>query len=69
MGLIDHIIRIRKHFSGRFSQKRFNELIEEHFEILDAIIEGSGDRAEMAVQNHLRNAAAYLLGLTSPRKG
>ena len=69
VGLIDHIIRIRKHFSGRFSQKRFNELIEERFEILDAIIEGSGDRAEMAVQNHLRNAATYLLGLTSPRKG
>jgi DNA-binding GntR family transcriptional regulator len=68
-GLIDHIIRIRKHFSGRLSQKRFNELIEEHLEILDAIIEGSGDRAETAVQNHLRNAAAYLLGLASPKKG
>lgn len=69
VGLIDHIIRIRKHFSGRFSQKRFNELIEEHLEILDAIIDRDGDRAEMAVQNHLRNAAAYLLGLTSPKKG
>ena len=68
IGLIDHIKRIRKHFSGRLSQNRFNELIEEHIEILDAIIEGSGERAEMAVQNHLRNAAAYLLGLTSPRK-
>lgn len=69
VGLIDHIKRIRKHFSGRFSQKRFNELIREHLEILDAIIEGNGDRAEMAVQNHLRNAAAYLLGLSSPKKG
>ena len=68
-GLIDHIKRIRKHFSGRFSQKRFDELIGEHLEILDAIIEGNGDRAETAVQNHLRNAAAYLLGLTSPKKG
>lgn len=69
VGLIDHIKRIRKHFSGRFSHERFNQLMEEHLEILDAIIEGSGDRAEMAVQNHLRNAAAYLLGLSSPKKG
>lgn len=69
VGLIDHIKRIRKHFSGSFSQKRFNELIGEHLGILDAIIEGNGDRAEMAVQNHLRNAAAYLLGLSSPKKG
>ena len=35
VGLIDHIKRIRKHFSGRFSQKRFNELIGEHLEILE----------------------------------
>jgi DNA-binding GntR family transcriptional regulator len=41
----------------------------EHLEILDAIIEGNGERAELAVQNHLRSAAAYLLGLTSPKKG
>ncbi len=69
VGLIDHIKRIRKHFSGRFSQNRYNELIDEHLAILDAIIQGNGESAEVAVQNHLRNAAAYLLGLTSPRKG
>lgn len=65
--LLDHIKRIRKHFGGSFTEQRFNELIAEHLEILDAIIEGNGDQAELAVQKHLRNAAAYLLGLTSPQ--
>ena len=69
LGLIDHIKRIRNHFGGRFTRQRFKELVVEHLEILDAIIEGNGDQAELAVQKHLRNAAAYLLGLTSPNKG
>jgi DNA-binding GntR family transcriptional regulator len=66
LGLLDHIKRMRKHFGGRFTRSRFNKLVVEHLEILDAIIEGNGDRAELAVQNHLHSAAAYLLGLTSP---
>ncbi len=69
LGLLDHIKRIRKHFGGHFTRQRFNELVTEHIEILDAIIEGNGDRAELAVQKHLRSAAAYLLGLTSSKKG
>lgn len=69
LGLLDHIKRIRIHFGGRFSRQRFDELLREHTEILDALIEGNAERAELAVQNHLRNAAAYLLGLTSPQKG
>jgi DNA-binding GntR family transcriptional regulator len=68
-GLLDHIKRMRKHFGGRFTRQRFNKLVAEHLEILDAIIEGNGDRAELAVQNHLHSAAAYLLGLTPPQKG
>ena len=69
LNLLDHIIRIRKHFGGRFTRQRFENMLTEHIEILDAIIEGNGDQAELAVQNHLRNAAAYLLGLTSSNKG
>jgi DNA-binding GntR family transcriptional regulator len=69
LGLLDHIKRMRKHFGGRFTRQRFSELVFEHLEILDAIIEGNGERAELSVQNHLRSAAAYLLGLTSPKKG
>ena len=69
LGLLDHIKRIRIHFGGRFSRQRYDELLREHTEILDALIEGNAERAELAVQNHLRNAAAYLLGLTTPQKG
>ena len=63
-GLLNHIKRIRKHFGGRFSRKRYDDIITEHIEILDALIEGNAERAEKAVQVHLRNAGSYLLGLT-----
>jgi DNA-binding GntR family transcriptional regulator len=69
LGLLDHIKRIRQHFGGRFTRQRFNKMVAEHLEILDAIIEGNGERAELAVQNHLHTAAAYLLGLITPKKG
>lgn len=63
-GLLNHIKRIRKQFGGRFTRKRYDEILGEHIEILDALIEGNAERAEKAVQIHLRNAGAYLLGLT-----
>jgi len=69
LGLLDHIKRIRFYFGRQFTRQRFDELVAEHREILDALIEGDGDRAEQAVQDHLHNAAAYLLGLTSQKKG
>lgn len=69
LGLLDHMKRIRLHFGGQFTRHRFEELLSEHTAILDAIIEGDGDRAEQAVLEHLHKAAAYLLGLTSPKKG
>ena len=69
LGLLDHMKRIRHHFGRQFTRQRFDEMLTEHRAILDALIEGDGDRAEQAVQNHLHNAAAYLLGLTSQKKG
>ncbi len=69
LGLLDHIKRIRKHYGGRFSQQRFENILTEHIEILDAMIEANPERAEKAVQNHLRNAATYVLGITLPEKG
>jgi len=69
LGLLDHIRRIRKHFGGRFTPQRFENMLTEHIEILDALIDGDGEMAEKAVQNHLRSAATYLLGLTTPEKG
>ena len=66
LGLLDHIKRIRKHYGGRFSRQRFENMLTEHIEILDALLEANPERAEKAVQNHLRNAATYVLGLTLP---
>lgn len=66
--LLDHIKRIRTQLGGQFSRQRFENMLNEHIEILDALIEGNAKRAEKAVQTHLRNAAAYLLGLTPPTK-
>ena len=63
-GLLNHIKRIRKQFSGRFTRKRYDEILAEHIVILDALIAGDAEKAEKAVQVHLRNAGAYLLGLT-----
>ncbi len=69
LGLLDHMKRIRLHFGGQFTRQRFDELVTEHTAILDALIDGDGNRAEQAVQEHLHKAAAYLLGLTPPKKG
>jgi len=61
--LLNHIKRIRVHFGGRFSSKRYKEILSEHIEIFDALIEGNDVKAEKVVKGHLRNAGAYLLGL------
>ena len=62
--LLNHIKRIRVHFGGRFSSKRYDEMLSEHLEIFNALIESDVDRAEKAVKDHLRKAGAYILGLT-----
>jgi DNA-binding GntR family transcriptional regulator len=63
-GLLDHIKRIRFHFGRKFSQQRYAEILTEHIEVLDALIAGDENRSEKAIQNHLRNAEAYILGLS-----
>ena len=67
-GLLDRIKRIRNHFGQRFTQRRFHEIVSEHIEILDAILEGDPDRAEQAVKQHLQNAGAFLMGLSTVRR-
>lgn len=69
LGLLDHIKRIRIHYGGKFTRERYYSLLSEHITILDALVENNPERAELEVQNHLRNAAAYLFGLTTPKKG
>jgi DNA-binding GntR family transcriptional regulator len=63
MGIQDHIIRIRIQFLNRYTRQRHDELIREHIQILDAFLDGDAEKAELAVQTHLRNAAAHFMGL------
>lgn len=67
-GLLDRIKRIRTQYGKRFTQRRLHEILTEHTAILDAIVEGDGQRAEQMVQQHLRNANAFLIGLTAPER-
>ena len=68
LGLLDRIHRIRGYYGQRFTQRRLHEIIGEHAAMLDAIVEGDAERAEKAVQSHLRNAGAFLIGLAGPER-
>lgn len=67
-GLLDRIQRIRTFYGQRFTQRRLHEILAEHTAMLDAIVEGDAERAEKAVQAHLRNAGAFLIGLAGPER-
>ena len=67
-GLLDRIHRIRSQYDQRFTQRRLHEILTEHTAILDAIVDGDSEGAERMVQQHLRNAGAFLIGLTSPER-
>jgi DNA-binding GntR family transcriptional regulator len=67
-GLVDRIKRIRTHYGKRFTQRRLHEILSEHMAILDAIVDGDADGAEQRVQQHLRNAGAFLIGLSAPER-
>jgi DNA-binding GntR family transcriptional regulator len=67
-GLLDRILRIRTFYGQRFTQRRLNEILGEHAAMLDAIVAGDAERAEQAVQGHLRNAGAFLIGLAGPER-
>ncbi|MDP3176590.1 MAG: FCD domain-containing protein, partial [Spirochaetaceae bacterium] len=51
--ILDHILRIRIYFLGRFNSKRLSELTAEHKAILAAIVKGDPDEAERAMKDHL----------------
>lgn len=67
-GLLDRILRIRSFYGQRFTQRRLHEILSEHTAVLDAILAGDAERAEQAVQRHLRNAGAFLIGLAGPER-
>jgi DNA-binding GntR family transcriptional regulator len=63
--LLDHIIRLRNYFNVKLDGDRAQVYNQEHLRILDALLEGSPDKAEQATMTHLRNAAKYLTTLTT----
>ena len=51
--ILAHILRIRLYFLNRFESKRLHEMCDEHKRILQAIIAGDEDEAELAMRDHL----------------
>jgi DNA-binding GntR family transcriptional regulator len=68
-GLMDHIKRIRNHIGKRYTQRRLDEIMSEHLEILNAIVKGDPERSERAVQYHLNNAVSFVTGVVPGPKG
>ena len=67
-GVLDRMLRIRNWYGQRFTRRRLHEILSEHTAILDAIVDGDSDGAEQKVRQHLGNAGAFLIGLTSTEK-
>lgn len=51
--ILAHILRIRVHFLGRFESRRLHETVDEHRDVLNAIIDGDADGAERSMREHL----------------
>ena len=62
--IIDTIDRIRNNFGNRFTERRLENINDEHIAILNAIIDGDSESAQRMVQEHLRNASSYVSSLT-----
>ncbi|HOV37643.1 MAG TPA: GntR family transcriptional regulator [Spirochaetales bacterium] len=54
--VLDHIVRIRIYFFNKFDNRRLQETADEHQKILEAILAGDPEKAEVAMQEHLENA-------------
>jgi DNA-binding GntR family transcriptional regulator len=62
-GLLDRITRIRNNYGQKFTQRRFHDILTEHIELLDAILDGDGKHAEAKMTQHLKNASNFIMGL------
>lgn len=54
--ILDNIVQIRVYFISRFEMKRLHETVEEHKNILQAIVDGDADAAENAMREHLKRS-------------
>ena len=66
--LMDRILKIKYNLGRRFVEMRFNEIVEEHLEILDSIIKGDAENAEKMMQQHLSNALKSIMLFTLERE-
>jgi len=62
--VLDTIERIRNNFGHRFTERRLEDIIEEHITLLDAVLSGHGDLAQERVRQHLKNGYTYVKSLT-----
>ncbi|MBC8555006.1 MAG: GntR family transcriptional regulator [Candidatus Brocadiales bacterium] len=62
-GLVDRITRIRNNYGKKFTQRRFHDILTEHLEVLDAILDGDEKHAEAKMTKHLKNASNFIMGL------
>lgn len=67
--IIKRISRIRNHYTGRFTTRRFHDILKEHVAILTAIEEGDGVVAETAMMSHLQKAGIFVSGLAVDAEG
>ncbi len=54
--ILAHIVQIRVYFISRFEMKRLHETVEEHRQVLEAIVQGDADGAEIAMRDHLKRS-------------
>ena len=62
-GLRDRILRILNHYGNRITPRRCHDIVTEHNQIADAILNGNGDEAESAMLEHLRKASQFLTSI------
>lgn len=62
--VLDTIERIRNNFGHRFTERRREDIIDEHIALLDAVLSGDGGLAQEKVRRHLNNGYTYVKSLT-----
>jgi DNA-binding GntR family transcriptional regulator len=62
--ILAHIVRIRVFFINRFELKRLYETVDEHKQILRAIVDGDPNGAEQAMRGHLHRSIVNINQLT-----
>lgn len=61
--VLDTIERIRNNFGHRFTERRIEDIINEHITLLDAVLSGNGELAQERVREHLKNGYTYVKSL------